>query len=76
MVALVEHGARETISVAFDVEDGCFSVRGVTRIADFNLGHPDLELCRTVLAAVSTSFGIEGDGEHAEIWARLQQLSS
>lgn len=75
MVALVEHGAHDTIIVTFDVTDGCFTVRAATELADFNLNHPDLALCRTVLAAVSSSHGIEGDGETAQIWAKLQQLS-
>jgi anti-sigma regulatory factor (Ser/Thr protein kinase) len=73
MVALVEHGARSTIAVTFDVADGCFTVRGATDLADFDLDHPDLALCRTVLAAVSTSHGIEGTSARAEIWASLQQ---
>lgn len=73
MVALVEHGARSTIAVTFDVADGCFTVRGATDLVDFDLDHPDLALCRTVLAAVSTSHGIQGTGPRAEIWASLQQ---
>lgn len=73
MVALVEHGAHDTIAVTFDVTDGCFTVRGVTELVDFDLDHPDLALCRTVLAAVSTDHGIESHGTRAEIWATLQQ---
>jgi len=76
MVALVEHGARSTIVVTFDVADGCFTVRGTTDIADFDLEHPDLALCRTVLEAVSTRHGIEGTSDRAEIWASLQQPPS
>lgn len=72
MVALVEHGAHDTISVTFDVLDGCFTVRGATELADFDLDHPDLALCRTVLSAVSTNHGIERNGSRAEIWATLQ----
>ena len=76
MVALVEHGAHDTISVTFDVEAGCFTVRGTTELADFDLDDPDLALCRTVLAAVSTNHGIELEGARAEIWASLQQSRS
>ena len=76
MVALVEHGAQSTIVVTFDVADDCFTVRGATNIADFRLDHPDLALCRTVLAAVSTRHGIEGTSARAEIWASLQQHES
>ena len=73
MVALVEHGAHDTISVTFDVTGGCFTVRGATELENFDLDGPDLALCRTVLAAVSTSHGIELAGARAEIWASLQQ---
>ena len=73
MVALVEHGAHDTISVTFDVSAGCFTVRGATELADFDLNDPDLVLCRTVLSAVSTGHGIEFEGTRAEIWASLQQ---
>ena len=73
MVALVEHGARSTISVTFDVADSSFTVRGAAELADFDRDDPDLALCRTVLAAVSTSHGIEGTRARAEIWATLQQ---
>ena len=73
MVALVEHGAQSTIAVTFEVIDDCFTVRGATDLVDFDLDHPDLALCRTVLEAVSTRHGIEGTSERAEIWASLQQ---
>ncbi len=76
MVALVEHGAQGTIVVTIDVTDGCFTVRGATELNDFDLEHPDLVLCRTVLAAVSTSHGIGREGTRAEIWATLQQSHS
>ena len=58
MVALVEHGAREPISVVFDVADDRFSVRGTTPIPGFDVDHPDLVLCRTVLGGVSTDHHI------------------
>ena len=73
MVALVEHGAQSTIAVTFEVIDDCFTVRGATDLVDFDLDHPDLALCRTVLEAVSTRHGIEGTSERAEIWASRQQ---
>ena len=73
MVALVEHGAHDVIAVTFEVVDGCFTVRGATDLANFDLDHPDLALCRIVLAAVSTDHGIEHNGARAEIWATLQQ---
>jgi anti-sigma regulatory factor (Ser/Thr protein kinase) len=73
MVALVEHGAHSDIEVTFDVADGRFTVRGSADIVDFDLDDPDLALCRTVLAAVSTTHGIEGTSTRADIWASLQQ---
>jgi anti-sigma regulatory factor (Ser/Thr protein kinase) len=73
MVALVEHGAQSDIEVTFDVADGRFTVRGSADIVGFDLDDPDLALCRTVLAAVSTTHGIEGTSTRADIWASLQQ---
>jgi hypothetical protein len=72
MVALVEHGAWSDIEVTFDVSDGQFTVRGSADIEHFDLDDPDLALCRTVLAAVSTRHGIEGTSVRADIWASLQ----
>jgi len=72
MVALVEHGAQERISVTLEVTTDGFTVSGTTALADFDLHHPDLALCRTVLAAVSTSHGIEATTAGPVIWATLQ----
>ncbi len=73
MVALIEHGAESPISISFEVRDRAFAVRATTQISDFDIHHPDLALCRTVLAAVGTSHGIEPTPAGAEIWATLQQ---
>jgi hypothetical protein len=73
MVALVEHGAQSTITVSFEVVDECFTVRGSTDLVEFDLDHPDLVLCRTVLAAWSTNHGIEGTAARAEIWASFER---
>jgi hypothetical protein len=73
MVALIEHGAQSPIAITFEVRDRGFTVRATTHISDFDIDHPDLALCRTVLAAVSTTHGIEPTPAGAEIWATLQQ---
>lgn len=73
MVALIEHGARSPISITFEVRDRGFTVRATTEIIDFDIHHPDLALCRTVLAAVSTSHDIEPTPAGAAIWATVQQ---
>jgi hypothetical protein len=71
LLALIEHGRGETIEVQFSVEDQMFTVRGQTPIDDFNVDHPDLILCRTVLAGVCAKHGIELVDHRAQIWAAV-----
>ena len=73
MVALIEHGADCTIAVEFDVSVGSFTVRGTTVIDDFDVNHPDLVLCRTVLSAVCSDHGVELNDGRAVIWASVEQ---
>jgi len=71
LLALIEHGAGQLIEVELAVEDGCFVVRAHTHIDSFDADHPDLALCRTVLAGVCTSHGIELLDDEAHIWAAV-----
>ncbi len=75
LLALIEHGGGQQIEVQYAVEDDSFSVRGRTAIDDFDSEHPDLLLCRTVLAGVCTSHGIELVDDHAQIWAAVAHAS-
>ena len=74
-LALIEHGGAEPIEVQFSVQDHVFTVRGQTAFGDFDVGHPDLALCRTVLAGVCTQHGIELVDDHAQIWAAVAHAS-
>jgi Histidine kinase-like ATPase domain len=75
LLALIEHGEGKQIEVQFAVEDSSFTVHGRTAIDDFDSEHPDLLLCRTVLAGVCSSHGIELVDDHAQIWAAVTHAS-
>ena len=75
LLALIEHGGGAPIEVQFSVEDQLFTVRGQTAIDDFDVDHPDLVLCRTVLAGVCTQHGIELVDDRAHIWAAVTHSS-
>jgi hypothetical protein len=75
LLALIERGAGNAIEVQFSVGDQSFTVHGRTAIDDFDVEHPDLLLCRTVLAGVCAKHSIElVDGE-ARIWATVEHTS-
>ena len=75
LLALIEHGGGKTIEIQFMVEDQSFTVRGQTAIEAFDADHPDLILCRTVLAGVCTRHGIELVDDQAQIWAAVAHAS-
>ena len=75
LLAMIEHGGGKTIEIQFMVEDQSFSVRGQTAIEAFDADHPDLILCRTVLAGVCTQHGIEFVDDRAQIWAAVAHAS-
>jgi hypothetical protein len=71
LLALIEHGGGKAIEVEFAIESNTFMVRGQTEVTTFDTEHADLILCRTVLAGVCTSHGIEQIDQHAHIWAAV-----
>lgn len=75
LLALIEHGDGQSIEVEFVVEAQEFRVRGQTAIESFDAEHPDLLLCRTVLAGVATQHGIELVDDRAQIWAAVTHVS-
>lgn len=75
LLALIEHGDGQSIEVEFVVEAQEFRVRGQTALESFDAEHPDLLLCRTVLAGVATQHGIELVDDHAQIWAAVTHVS-
>jgi hypothetical protein len=75
LLALIEHGAGEPIEVEFAIEAQSFTVRGKTETKTFDVDHPDLILCRTVLASVCTQHGIDLVVGQAHIWAAVAHAS-
>lgn len=75
LLALIEHGAGRPIEVEFAAEQDAFVVRAHTPIDSFDTDHPDLALCRTVLAGVCSSHGIELIDDEAHIWAAVAHLT-
>jgi Histidine kinase-like ATPase domain len=75
LLALIEHGGGQSIEVQFAIEEHSFTVRGQTAIESFDVEHPDLILCRTVLAGVCTQHGIELVDHQARIWAAVAHAS-
>lgn len=71
LLALIEHGSGSTLEVELTVEEGTFIVRGSAEVEAFDAEHPDLVLCRTVLAGVCTSHRIELIDSEAHIWAAV-----
>lgn len=74
-IALIEHGGGESVQLTYSVDDRTFNVRGNTAVDHFDSKHPDLILCRTVLAEVSGSHGIDLVDHHAHIWAAVTHTS-
>lgn len=75
LLALIEHGAGNPIDVQFSVDEQFFTVRGQTTSDHFDVDHPDLVLCRTVLAGVCAKHGIELVDDQAQIWAAVAHAS-
>ena len=69
LIALIEHGDLQPVEIEFRVDDAGFVVRGRTAVTEFLVDHPDLVLCRTVLAGVCAEHAIDLVDGHAEIRA-------
>ena len=73
-LALIEHGSGDTVSLTYSVEGVAFTIRGSTPSESFDLNHPDIAVCRTILGGISVSFDVAYNGKTAEIWAILRDL--
>ena len=73
LIALIEHGAGHPVAVSFVVDDAAFTVLGATEVLEFDLDHPDLRLCRTVLTEVCTEHTIDVVDKQARICAVLRR---
>jgi hypothetical protein len=58
-IVLVEHGEGKPVDVRFSVDARSFEILGRTAVEHFDRSHPDLILCRSVLADVSEEHDIE-----------------
>ncbi|MFA5774522.1 MAG: hypothetical protein WC864_03985 [Ilumatobacteraceae bacterium] len=71
LIALIEHGSGNPVEVKFEADEHSFKLRGRTLIERFDLQHPDLVLCRSVLAGVCESHTIDLVDNRAHIWAEV-----
>jgi hypothetical protein len=69
LLALIEHGSGQTLSVALELADSTFAITASTETRTFNRSHPDLALCETVLAEVCSEHSIELAGSELRIVA-------
>jgi hypothetical protein len=87
LIALIEHGDGQRVDLEFEVVDqdrpategavadaAAFVVRGTSPVRAFDLDHPDLMLCRTVLEGVCTAHDIRLDDGLARISASVAKL--
>ncbi len=87
LIALIEHGEGAAVELEFElVEQGrptadgplgtsnAFVVRGRSEVSVFDLAHPDLVLCRTVLEGVCASHDIRLVDGTARISASVARL--
>ncbi len=77
LIALIEHGESGDVELRLSVDNGKFRIDGSTAVSEFNLDHPDLALCRTVLDGVGATHGIELSPEgRASIWAMVSSSTT
>lgn len=75
LIALIEHGGGEPVDLQFEVDEHSFKLRGRTVVDSFDLKHPDLLLCRAVLAEVCASHNIDLIESQAHIQAEVTHSS-
>lgn len=71
LIALIEHGSGNSVDLQFAIDEHSFKLQGRTLVDSFELDHPDLLLCRAVLAEVCASHTIELVDNQAHIWAEV-----
>jgi hypothetical protein len=70
-LALIEHGAGAPIDMTMSYANGTFLITGRTEVDTFDIDHPDLLLCRTVLSGVCVDHTINVADGCAEITATV-----
>jgi hypothetical protein len=70
-LALIEHGEGNPIDMTLSYANGTFLITGRTEVSSFDIDHPDLLLCRTVLSGVCADHTINVADGCAEIMATV-----
>ena len=76
VLALIECGSGNDVSVALSMDGVAFRVHGSTMTDTFVPTHPDLSLCRSVLAGLTVSHEIVYADGAAQIRAELRDLEA
>jgi hypothetical protein len=71
LIALIEHGSGAPVDMQFSVRATSFDVRGRTVVEAFDINHPDLNLCRIVLAEVCAGHQIDQVNDEVHISAAV-----
>jgi hypothetical protein len=74
LIALIEHGNGKPIDVTIQVDAASMRLEGRTVVEEFDLQHPDLVLCRTVLAEVCSDHVIDFVDQQVRISGTLRHL--
>jgi anti-sigma regulatory factor (Ser/Thr protein kinase) len=69
LLALIEHGSGQQLSVSMELADSTFAISACTETSTFDRNHPNLSLCETVLAEVCSDHSIELAGSELRIGA-------
>ena len=76
LLALIEHGAGAPVDMQFLVDRASFTVRAKTAAVAFDASHPDLMLCRRVLAEVCSQQSVDLVDGNIEIVAVIDHRST
>ena len=71
LIALIEHGGGHPVDFHISVDEACIRVEGRTMVDSFDVHHPDLILCRVVLAEVCTEHSIDLRDDNVHISATI-----
>jgi len=69
LIVLIEHGEGRPVEVNIEVDVQGFIIDASTQVSEFDAEHPDLQLCRMVLASVCAFHDIQLVGDRAHIRA-------
>ena len=76
LLALLEHGRGDVLSIALRLDESRFSIRGRAAADGFDPDDPDLALCRTVLDELCASHSIDFADRQLKIDAAVPVLAA